>query len=62
MKVVLFDADAEGDGALENSHWVAEQTAVALAPQAVETGDPRRGTTPTPRPCRAARASVSSRW
>jgi hypothetical protein len=31
MKICLFDAWHEGDPALINSHWVAEQTAVALA-------------------------------
>ncbi len=31
MTVVLFDADAPDDPALENSHWVAAQTAFVLA-------------------------------
>lgn len=31
MTVVLFDANAPGDAALENSHWVAAQTAIVLS-------------------------------
>ena len=36
MTVLVIDADAVGDAALENSHWVAVQIAGVLAP-AVET-------------------------
>ncbi|MEZ4393344.1 MAG: hypothetical protein R3A48_19840 [Polyangiales bacterium] len=39
MSVVILDADAPDDEALENSHWVAEQTARSLEPLRVLRGE-----------------------
>jgi len=40
MKTLLFDAYVPGDGALENSHWIAERTRERLGEQTIVLGHP----------------------